>query len=232
MRKPDLKKAIGLLCLIALCPFTAASQTGLFSPDPVHDFGSIGFDLEVFHEYPVVNGTSKTIEIVACKVTCDCSHATISDTSLAPGDTAVVRLSFATTDYYGPSSKAIRLETSDPDYPKLELYYKAQIGQWRYNVRPEPVSLFYLPGKGAKKATLVNNELEFINIREIEPLDDLFSVEVISDKASKGESVEMVVTPKEGLASGTYLSNFEVTLDAPDGLGSFVITIPVKIVRY
>jgi len=232
MSKPDLKTLVGLLCLFALCPLSAESQTGLYSPDPVHDFGSIGFDLEVFHDFPVVNATTRTIDITACRVTCDCSRAAVSDTSLAPGDTAWVRLSFSTTDYYGPSSKAIKVETNDPDHPILELYYKAQIGQWRYNVRPDPESLFYLPGKKPRKVTLVNNELDFIRIRNIEILDDRIDVELTTDKASKGERVEMIVTPKENLASGTYLTNFEVTLDVPEGFESFVVTIPVKIVRY
>ncbi len=232
MRKPDLRTLVGLLCLIALCPFPAASQTGLYCPDPLHDFGSIGFDLEVFHEYPVINATGKAVDILSCKVTCDCSRVALSDSSLAPGDTAWVRLSFATTDYYGPSSKAIKIETNDPNNQRLELYYTAQVGQWRYNVKPEPVSLFYLPGKKARKSALTNQNLDFIKIRNIQLLDDLITVEVTADKASKGERVEMLVTPKEDLTSGTYLTNFAVTVDVPDGLESFVVTIPVKIVRY
>jgi hypothetical protein len=112
------------------------------------------------------------------------------------------------------------------------LYYRAQIGQWRYNVRPDPVSLFYLPGKKVKTATLINNELDFIKIRDLRILDDRISVEVTRDEASKGERIEMMVTPKEELPTGTYLTNFEVVLDVPEGLEAFVVTIPVKIVRY
>jgi len=232
MRKPDIKKLARLLCLIALCPFAAAAQTGLYCPDPTHDFGSIGFDFEVFHDYPLINGSDKTIDIVSCVVTCDCSRALVIDSSLAPGDTAWVRLSFSTTDYYGPSRKTVTIETSDPDAPPLELYYTAQIGQWRYGVRPEPVSLFYLPGKKSKTAALMNPELDFIKITNIERFDDRFSVEIKTEKASKGKSVEMLVAPREDLPAGTYLSNFEVTLEVPDGLEPLVVTIPVKIVRY
>ena len=232
MRKPDLGLLIGLLCLISLTPISAASQTGLYSPNPDHDFGSIGFDLEVFHNYDLVNGSDKPIRILKCHVTCDCSRVTLSDSVIAPGDTARVRLSFSTTDYYGPSNKTITIDTDDPASPTLELHYTAQIGQWRYGIRPEPVSLFYLPGKKSQVSTILNPDVDFIKIRNVEVLDSLVDVAVVREKASKGKSTEMQVTPMDNLPSGTYLTNYTVTVDVPEGLEPFVITIPVKIVRY
>lgn len=232
MRKPDFGLLIGLLCLIALVPVTAAAQTGLYSPEPDHDFGSIGFDLEVFHNFPLVNGGNKPVHILSGNVTCDCSRLVILDSTLAPGDTAWVRLSFSTTDYYGPSNKTITIESDDPANSTLELHYRAQIGQWRYGIRPVPVSLFYLPGKKAQTSTILNPDLDFIRILNVEVLDSLVDVEVTNEKASKGKSLEMQVTPIENLPSGTYLTNYAVTVDVPQGLEPFVITIPVKIVRY
>lgn len=232
MRKPDLKKMTGLLCLIILCAGPVTAQTGLFCPEPHHDFGSIGFDFEVLHDYPLVNGGKDTVNIVSCLVTCDCSRVVLSDSTLAPGDTGWVRLSFSTSDYYGPSNKTITITTDDSEAQPLPLFYKAQVGQWQHNVRPNPVSLFYLPGKNVKTATLINPELDFIEILKLERYDDRIEVEIKEKRASKGDRVEMVVTPKEDLPAGTYLTNFEITLGVPEGLEPFVMTIPVKIVRY
>ena len=133
-------------CLFIVLGISSAfSDTGLMSTGRVYDFGEVGIDFDVFHTFTIVNHSDSAITIDSVKVTCDCSYVTFLDSLVAPGDSAKIHLKFNTKNYYGPVSKAILVYSNSAITPKLEMFYKAIVGQWYYGLQPKPSSLFFLP---------------------------------------------------------------------------------------
>ncbi|MBU0984950.1 MAG: DUF1573 domain-containing protein [candidate division Zixibacteria bacterium] len=221
-----------LLALIVIAPPGALGQTSIWYTERIHDFGGVGIDFEVYHDFKLFNRGVDTMKIDSVKVNCDCSTVSFLDSVLAPGDTVSFRLSFSTMNYYGRVSKAVRVWTSDPQAPKLELFYLSTVGQWFYKVKPDPVSLFFLPGQKSRTAGVLNTAMEELVLDDIFVLDEgVISVTPTRSKAAQGERIELEVRPSENLEPGTYLTNYRLSFDVP-GDEPLLMTIPVRVVRY
>ena len=227
-----LKAAVVLISLCLCTPLPSGAEPGLVCEEQIYDFGCVGFDLRVFHNYKLINRSSDTIEIYSVGTTCDCSSIQLLDSVVYPGDTVSFRLEFNTTNYYGRMNLSVNVHSSDAKNPQMKLYFTSTVGRWQYRVSPEPVSLFFLPGHKAKTATMLNAILDYIEVAKIELHDDLMTVTPMKKKAAKGDKVKLQVTPRSDLAAGTYFTNFRVTFDVPGDYEPLLITIPVKIVRY
>jgi hypothetical protein len=196
------------------------------------DFGCVGVDFKIYHKYSMVNYGSETIRIDTVTAHCDCTTVRFLDSLVAPGDTASFRIIFSTANFYGPMEKDVRIHSSDPKSEKLYAYYSANVGQWLMSIQPDPVSVFFLPGNKTKISRLVNHALDEISLADIELLDDYFQMRVVEDEASKGEAIEIELTPNPDLAPSTYRTNFTVTLNLPDDLPQLRITIPATVAKY
>ena len=135
-----------LLIFLLLLPSISHSQ-GLTYDEQVFDFGHVGIDFKLYHTFMYVNRTDKTVSILDLDVTCDCTTVQLSDSLIQPGDTAKFNMIFETKDYLGPTNKSFRVMTDDPTSPTLEFFYLSIVGQWYNGIKPDPVSLFFLPGK-------------------------------------------------------------------------------------
>jgi hypothetical protein len=139
---------------------------------------------------------------------------------------------FDTKDFYGPMEKDIRVHSSDSKSPKAYSYYRANIGQWLYKVEPRPVSIFLLPSQKTKTGSLLNHALDKITLTDVDIVDDICQVNIVSGEASKGEALEYEIVPNDNLGTGTHVTNFTLTIDLHQDLDPLRITIPVKIVNY
>ncbi len=221
--------AIALLSLTAGISNLSAAQT---DGRRTVDFGAVGVDFLVYHSFTYVNESSKPVVLKTKNVPCECSKVTIKDSLVAPGDSTSIRLEFDTKNVFGPTTKAFTISTTDPSYPVLEYYYVSNVGQWLLGVRPDPPSVFFLPAHESKKVKLSNPRANKLGITYVDRADSLFTVKVSKQVIGKGETTELEVTVSPDLKKGTYFSSFRLRLDPSEGANPFILTIPVKIVRY
>ncbi len=196
------------------------------------DFGHLGMDYRVYHNFPLINNGTDTVRIDSVHVNCDCSGIQLLDSLLEPGDTIYFRLSFETSDLYGPTNRSFVAYTDSEKQPKAKYFYLSIVGQWFNGIVPKPNSLFFLPPHDGKTIQILNSEFDDLSLTMVEQFDSTFTVHPVKSTAGVGEQFALEVVPAENLASGTHLSNF--TVQIVDGSGTEVsrLTIPVKIVRY
>jgi hypothetical protein len=222
---------LGLAALLLLAA-QARSQEGLGYAEQVYDFGHIGIDYQVYHEFKLFNSSSKPIKIDSVRVPCECSSLTIPDSTIRSGDTVRLKLSFSTKNFYGLTSKSIVVFSNDARFPRLELFYVSTIGQWLQGLKPEPISLFYLPGQNAKKVIVHNTQFDSYTITLVDQADQFIDVKMPKTSVSKGSKTEIEVSVKPNLGDGTYQTSFRLQADVPGLKQPVFLTIPVKISRY
>ena len=227
-------KGILLAALLLCLSSHASAQTpnGLAPLEPEYDFGCIGIDYQVYHNFKLVNYGSDTVRISRVYSNCDCSFVAFADTVVPPQDTASFKLTFNTKDFYGRTPKTVIVISDDKTTPEYRVSYLSTIGQWMHRVRPTPASLFYLPVHKTKTLSIDNLGRTKIHLRDIEPLDDMVTIEPQDEEAEAGESLKIEVKPQEDLPAGTFQSCFRLTFDVEGAKEPLLMTIPVKIVRY
>lgn len=210
---------------------TGASRRLVWS-EQVFDFGHVGIDFKLFHTFYIANNGDTPVAITSATASCDCSHVRLVDSLIQPGDTAFLHLDFLTRNYYGPTTKSMEVTLDDPEFPEVKFFYLSTIGQWYGNLKPEPFSLFFLPGAVRKEVKLANRAFDQISWTLRDPGDSTFRIELVDSKADRGEQLALTVTPVDGLNPGTYLSSFTIHVTTADDQKPVILTIPVKIVKY
>ncbi len=196
------------------------------------DFGHLGIDFPVHHTFYLVNRTKEAFRIIKAIPSCDCTKVSSLDSIVEPGDTAFFRLKFNSKDFYGPTSKSFTVSTDHPLLPKVQFFFLSQVGQWFHGIKPDPISLFFLPSQKSRKITVKNTEFDKISLRVREQFDSSFVVTIVKDRAKRGQALELEITPREDLAQGTYSSNFTLAVEKKGVADPTILTIPIKIVRY
>ncbi len=196
------------------------------------DFGHVGIDYTIYHDYPYENRTGDTVRVEEIDVTCDCSSVYARNTVIPPGDTTYFMLKFSTKDFYGKVTKTFTVHTDHPRLPEMIYVYSGIVGQWYGGIKPEPHSLFFLPGKGPQTIRIQNPLYDQIMVTQYIQRDSTFTTHIKSETAPKGEDLEIEIAPNPNLASGSYVSNVtlhvtQVEVDEPN-----ILTIPIKIVVY
>ncbi len=227
-------KGLLLTGLILCLGGQANAQTpkGLAPLEPEYDFGCIGIDYQVYHNFELVNYGRDTVRISQVYANCDCSFVSFADTVVPPQDTVTFKLTFNTKDFYGRTPKSVIVKSDDKTAPEYKISYLSTIGQWLHRVRPTPASLFYLPVHKTKTLSIDNLGAAKIYLRDIEPLDDIVTIEPKDDEADAGKSLKIEVKPRDDLPGGTFQSCFRLTFDVEGVEDPLLMTIPVKIVRY
>lgn len=197
-----------------------------------YDFGNIGIDYTGYYNFPIYNPGATPVKIKGAGASCDCSRVSVRDTLIEPGDTVYVRLSYSTRNFRGPTMQTFTVETDNPRTPAITVQYSSVVGQWVEGVKPDPLSLFFLPGQKPKDITIANPMFSKMTATYLDQADTLYTVKVVNDKAGKGDDIKIEVAPHEGIAAGTYDSSFRVQVEVTNIEQPIILTIPVKIVRY
>jgi len=229
MKKIALAVLLGVLFITCSSPL-AVSYKGLKFSELLYDFGQVGTDLKVFHDFKLFNDGDKPVLVDSIEVACECSSILFPDSTINPGDTVSLKLTFESIHYYGPTRKSLTVYSSDGR--KTVLQYISDVGRWPKGMKPDQAFLFFIPGQSSKKINIKNTEFEKLEILRIEPYDTVFQAAVLESEAEKGKQVTLEVKPRETLKEGTYLSSFRLALKLPEENNPFFLTIPVKIVVY
>jgi hypothetical protein len=210
----------------------ANSEGKLEYGETKYDFGYIGVDYTGYYNFPIYNAGEDSVRVLGAGASCDCSRVSVSDTIIAPGDTATIRLAYNTRNFRGPTTQTFTVETDNKHLPAITVSYLSVVGQWIDGARPEPLSLYFLPGQKPKQITIANTKFAEMKAKYLDQADTLYSVKFVEDEADKGKDVKIEVTPRKGIGSGTYDSSFRVELNVTNIKEPIILTIPVKIVRY
>ena len=88
--------------------------------EPVKDYGTIAKGQQLNWTFEVKNTGTSDLQINAARPSCGCTVADF-DKVIKPGATGKVAAHVDTTNFTGPISKAITLETNDPAAPQSQL---------------------------------------------------------------------------------------------------------------
>lgn len=145
--------------------------------EPLKDFGTVPKGQKIDWAFEIKNTGTADLEILAAKPACGCTVADF-DKVIKPGQTGKVSAHVDTAGFAGPISKAVALETNDPNTPNAQLtiaaivkpYVEAYpVGYVRYNM---------LQGDVEKQSvTLYSEEEAPFEITKIEAPQDWIKVE-------------------------------------------------------
>ena len=220
------------VCLFMLTLIVGTTKAEIRIDEQVFDFGSVGIEFKLKHSFRFFNSGRDTIRIHSVEVPCNCSSAKLIDSTVAPGDTAYFQVTFNTKDLYGPTNKEIKVHTDDSLRPLLYYHYVSVVGQWFNGLKPNPISLFFRPGKTTGKLTIPNRGYDLISVAGIMPFDNTFTAVVQKSKAERGEFLELEIRPADSGSRGTQHTNLTLLIDTGDGAEETILTIPIKITRF
>jgi hypothetical protein len=162
--------------------------------EPLKDFGTVPKGEKIDWAFEVKNTGNADLEIIAAKPTCGCTVADF-DKIIKPGQSGKVSAHVDTTNFGGPISKAVTLETNDPNTPTAQVTITAVVkpyveaypaGYVRYNM---------LQGDVEKQSvTLYSEEDEPFQILKVESPQEWIKVE---QKKNEGADVVPQIGKKD-----------------------------------
>lgn len=112
-------------------PETSANELAkapvLTLEDNTFDFGRIKASASIEREIQFTNTGKKELQIRAIQPNCTCVSAKASKTSLKPGDSSTIQVSFNPVDRGGTQNKAVSVYTNDPRNPVQRFTFTAYV---------------------------------------------------------------------------------------------------------
>jgi hypothetical protein len=97
---------------------------------PTFDFGELGQNEEVIHDFEVENVGKGDLEIISAHGSCGCTAVAAPDKkTLKPGEKTAVNVNLKTLTNQGPLSKTITITTNDPVTPNFVCTISGKVAQ-------------------------------------------------------------------------------------------------------
>ncbi|HKR64744.1 MAG TPA: DUF1573 domain-containing protein, partial [Thermoanaerobaculia bacterium] len=135
----------------------AAKAPRLTLTEPIKDFGTVPKGQKLDWSFEVKNTGTTDLEILAAKPTCGCTVADFTRL-IKPGETGKVSAHVDTTNFAGPISKSVQLETNDPSAATAQVTITAIVKPY---VEAHPagfVRFNMLQGDAEKQSVLLYSE--------------------------------------------------------------------------
>lgn len=205
------------LALTAMAPFAFAEEKKaaetakaprLTLVEPLKDFGTVPKGTKIDWSFEVKNTGTSDLEIISAKPTCGCTVADF-DKVIKPGQKGKVSAHVDTTAFAGPISKAVTLETNDPNTPTAQVTISAVVKPFVEAYPAGFVRFNMLQGDSEKQSvTLYSEEEEPFEITKIESPQEWIKVD-----AKKLEGTDVV--PEIG-RKGQAQYKLDVTVGGDD----------------
>jgi hypothetical protein len=234
-----MKKIILRICfivlLICLANIPAFSQKPLTSgakisfSETMWDFGYVPKTGTVSHTYIIKNTGSDTLIIVKVRPDCGCTTTPMTQKRLSPNEAAEMKIFFdprkvVTTEVV----KKLQIISNDPDNPISEAQFTAKIGITSSLVKLSPIEFNFdtltLGAEGSRTITVENISKEQLSINVIESPVDYVDYSIGNKVIKPGESIQLVVKLKRGVASGNFHTSLTLEFE-----GSKVARISIPI---
>jgi hypothetical protein len=145
--------------------------------EPLKDFGTVPKGTKIDWAFEIKNTGTADLEIIAAKPTCGCTVADF-DKVIKPGQKGKVAAVVDTTGFAGPISKAVTLETNDPNTPNAQVTISAIVKPYVEAYPAGFVRFNMLQGDSEKQSiTLYSEEEEPFEIVKIESPQEWIKVE-------------------------------------------------------
>ncbi len=105
----------------------AEAPTGLVFQEASHDFGRIASGRKVTHVFKGVNGGQVPLRITQVQPGCGCTSAVLGQSTVAPGGSVEIQVTFDPGAFSGPVNKSVVLHTDDPGRPLQTLGFRADV---------------------------------------------------------------------------------------------------------
>ena len=195
------------LALAITAPFAVAQEKAKETTDtakaprltlvePLKDFGTVPKGEKIDWAFLIKNTGTADLEIISAKPTCGCTVANF-DKVIKPGQTGKVEAHVDTTGFAGPISKAVTLETNDPNTPTAQVTISAMVKPYVEAYPAGFVRFNMLQGDSEKQTvTLYSEEEEPFEIVKVEAPQEWIKVEtkkltgtdVVPDFGRKGQA--------------------------------------------
>ena len=83
------------------------------SPE-AHDFGNVGQDKRLVHEFTIVNEGDRELTIGRISTSCGCTAALTEKRTLAPGEATTLTVTLETRKYRGTLERSVSVASNDP----------------------------------------------------------------------------------------------------------------------
>lgn len=157
----------------------AAKAPRLTLTEPIKDFGTVPKGEKLNWSFEIKNTGTTDLEILAAKPTCGCTVADFTKV-IKPGQTGKVTAHVDTTNFAGPISKSVQLETNDPNAAGAQVSITAIVKPY---VEAHPaglVRLHMLKGDTQKTSLLLyTEEEEPFEVVKVESPNEWIKVEAI-----------------------------------------------------
>jgi hypothetical protein len=204
------------LALSVAAPFAVAQEKAaaetkaprLTLVEPVKDFGTVPKGEKIDWSFEIKNTGNADLEILAAKPACGCTVADF-DKVIKPGQTGKVTAHVETVNFAGPISKAVTLETNDPNTPNAQVTISAIVKPYVEAYPVGYVRFNMLQGEVEKQSvTIYTEETEPFEILKVEAPQEWIKVE--TTKLAGAD-----VVPAVG-RKGAAQYRLDVTVGGPD----------------
>lgn len=195
----------------------------IFCEEPNFDFGAVDNQNTIEHTFVFKNIGDTTLEISSVRPACGCTVADMSEKVIPPGGESHLTARLSLQGRTGPQSKAITINSNDPENPQFRVNMSGTIQQ-ALQVSPDRLIFGQMgPGQEAELfVELIGTSTESFTVQKIETTDErLFATaEVIEEGKRHRISAKIKTTDQSGPINAVV----RITTDHP---ARPVIDVPV-----
>ncbi len=231
---PRARAAARLLALILVTAFTAgqAAAGGLKVTGPAIELDPPRFD---FGDLPqehiervtctVRNGGTETLKIHEVTSDCGCTVAQIPDSTLAPGESVDLSITFSTRHFSGEVIKNVFLRSNDPGAPKarirLNAFVRAILG-----IDPDALDFGRVPrGETPSETVLLRSATaDSVEIRSVTVPEEIFAWDLQREQRPDSTFHRLTLTIRSDAPVGAFTAAGRVETNI-EALGALTISL-------
>lgn len=175
-----------------------------------HNFGTLTQDKKVQHNFTIKNSGDAPLQIKQLNASCGCTAAKPSSSTVPPGKTAEIQVTFDPANFSGKVKKTVQMVTNAGKSPNYVFHLEADIVE-EVQVAPRQLSLGAIAA-GGRQATLTvtNRGAATFKVLSVNVTSNSLQIKPVIRKAElkPGEStaIELAVTPRpEAKVLSAYL---------------------------
>ena len=147
---------LSLVCtagLLLAVPASAATWAESMFEELYKDFGSVQRGPTLSHPFRFTNNTGKQLHISSVRVSCGCVSASAEQSTVEPGQSAVISARMDTRRFSGNKNVSIYVSFDQPQYEEVRLWVQAN-GRDDISISPEEFALGHIK-KGSPQTTKI-----------------------------------------------------------------------------
>lgn len=185
------------------------------------DFGYIPKGSRVTHTFIIKNTGEDSLKNLKARPSCGCTAAPLEKTTLMPGDSTFLEVTFNAKNFNGPVTKTIYLESNDPNNPFIDLVFTANVGAPIPNLSLTPQDVSFDTIKtltnDVKKILIknINSDLK-LSLSMLYPPKPWVAYKMRKKSIRPGQELELEVRLKQEPKAGEFFTSMTLICDDPN----------------